>query len=59
MGRTTYEVTGMSPQSRTFPQKLNGFSAKGLNFDRLIVKSVTDALDLLLHIVASTETHLS
>ena len=31
--RTTYEVTGMSPQSSTFPQKLNGLSAKGLNLD--------------------------
>ena len=29
----TYEVTGMSPQSTTFPQKLKGFSAKGLEFD--------------------------
>lgn len=30
IGVGTYEVTGMSPQSRTLPQKLKGFSARGL-----------------------------
>ena len=55
--KATHEVTGISPQSITFPQKLNGFPARGLvlvNFGKSLMM-----LLLPLHVVSTTEAHLS